>query len=140
MVTTGNFYFTTFSFLSLLYFSRDLSFTISTSFSILLFPHPAFLVATFGLVLRPKQSNPIKTTTTQFIFIMQIFNKIIHYASHSKFKHHNKLKFPQTFNHAIKKTKFKIKKNVLPFFVSDADWKLDCRCSPFCTSFIVLQN
>ena len=40
------------SFLSLLYFSHDLSFTVSTFFSTLLFPHPAFLVATFGLVLR----------------------------------------------------------------------------------------
>ena len=45
---------TTCSFLSFLYLSRDLSFTFSTFFSVLLFPHPAFLVATFGLVLRPK--------------------------------------------------------------------------------------
>ena len=49
----GTLMFTTCSFLSLLYFSRDLSFTVSTFFSILLFPYPAFLVATFGLVLRP---------------------------------------------------------------------------------------
>ena len=34
----------------------------------------------------------------------------------------------------------KIKKSILPLFVSDADWKLDCRCSPFCTFFIVLQK
>ena len=45
---------TTCSFLSYLYFSRDLSFTVSTFFSILLSPHPAFLVATFGLMLQPK--------------------------------------------------------------------------------------
>ena len=45
---------TTCSFLSLLYFSRDLNFTVVTFFYNLLFPHPAFLVATFGLMLRPE--------------------------------------------------------------------------------------
>ena len=45
---------TTFTFLSFLYFSPDLNFTISTFFSILLSPHPAFLVATFGIMLRPE--------------------------------------------------------------------------------------
>ena len=112
----------TFSFLSLLYLSRDLSFTVSTSLSILLFPHSAFLVATSWISVAtrkflglPKQSN-----SQQFHFIqiqsrqLQLnsfslckYSTTIHYASHSKFKYQNKIKFPQTFNHAISETKFK---------------------------------
>ena len=42
--------------------------------------------------------------------------------------------FPQTFNHAISETKFnKSEKNILPPFVSCADWKFECRASSLCT-------
>ena len=42
------------SFLSLLYFSRDLNFTFLTFFSILLFPFQHSWLQLFGLVLRPE--------------------------------------------------------------------------------------
>ena len=83
--------------LSLLYLGCDFNFIILAFFSTFYSSHPALLVATFELMLLPKTktlkftaiaiySIPIKTTTTQFIFIMQKFNKF-HYASYSKFKH-----------------------------------------------------
>ena len=34
---------------------HDMGLDVTTFFSTLLFPHPAFLVATFGLVLRPEK-------------------------------------------------------------------------------------
>ena len=62
---------TTCSFLSFLYLSRDLSFTVSTFFSVLLFPHPAFFCCNFWISVAtrkflgvPKQSN-----SQQFQFI-----------------------------------------------------------------------
>ena len=82
---------TTFSFLSFLYLSRDLSFTVSTFFSVLLFPHPAFLVATFWISVAtrkflglPKQSN-----SQQFQFI-QIQSRKLQLNSSSSCKYSTK--------------------------------------------------
>ena len=103
--------------LSLLYLGCDLNFIILTFFSTFYSSHPALLVATFELMLRPKTktlkftaiaiySIPIKTTTTQFIFIMQKF-KNFHYASHSTIKHQNKIKIPPNFQSCYIKKQFK---------------------------------
>ena len=55
------------NFLSFLYFSLDLSFIILTFFFTLYFSHPALLVATFGLMLRPKHKH---SNSRQFQFIL----------------------------------------------------------------------
>ena len=109
------------AFLSFLYFSRDLSFIVSTFFSTLLIPHPAFLVITIVLVFRLEKfqislNNQIQSNFNLFKSTQDNYNsnnlhheniqQFIHYASYSKFKHHKKIIFPQTFNHAISEAKF----------------------------------
>ena len=66
MVTTGNLMLQHKNVIFLLYFCRDLSFIILTFFSTFYFSHPAFLVATFGLMLRPKHKH---SNSQQFQFI-----------------------------------------------------------------------
>ena len=133
MVTTGNLMLQHKNVLSLLYFSRDLSFIILTLFSTFYFSHPSFLVATFGLMLRPKHKH---SNSQQFQFI-QFQSKQLQLDSSSSCKnsttstmHHiqnlstkTRKKFPQTFNHVISKTNFKIKSRRIycPFLVSYAD-------------------
>ena len=78
--------------------------------------------------------NPIKISTIQFIFIIQIFNESIQLCIRFKIEAQNLKKFPQTFNHAISETKFnKPEKSILPPFVSCSDWKFECRDSSLCT-------
>ena len=80
--------------------------------------------------------NPIKTNTIKFIFIIQIFNESIHYASDSKLKHKNKKNFPQLSIILYRRQNLnKFKKSILPLFVSFVDWKFDCRFSSFAHSY-----
>ena len=134
MVTTGNFMLQHKNVLSLLYFSCDLSFIILTFFSTFYFLLPAFLVATFELMLQPKHKHSISQQFQSIQFQskqLQLnsssscknFNNF-HYASHSKFNHPKQDKnSPKLSIMLYQKEILKIKKRRIycPFLISYVD-------------------
>ena len=131
MVTTGKMVLQHKNVMSLLYFSRDLNFIILTFFSTFYFSHPALLVTTFKLMLRPKHKH---SNSQQFQFIqfqskqLQLNSSLsCQKNSTTSTMHHiqnlstkNKIKIPPKFQLCYTKDKFqnqiKKKKKILPLF------------------------